>query len=258
MVGTTRSGIFVCLVSLLFQNVAGDCTLTSSCCNVCRNGGHVLNPGHNFVMEDPATDTRYSWSCGYLEEAFASVNTQGAPGEAFYCALGQLWSDLECECSGEPAPPNDNVVDPNPRCDLCGAVDGAQRALSFVPELLKDELVDTGVAGRMPCGGLYYALSEGILTSNLCPTVKRNAGEFCCNPPSLGAQTAQTDPPEPENQCLELAEDCENGGQCCPGMQCRVRGIGIPKICSRIPRSTRASVARNGAGGAAGRAKGGR
>jgi hypothetical protein len=241
----SRSGIFLCLVSLLFQSAAGNC-------NVCRNGGYVEDKNHNFEMVDEVAGTSFTWSCGYLEEALANVDAiNGAPGEAFYCALAQLWADRECACSGDPAPPNDNVVDPNPACDLCGSIDGVERQLSFVPELLKNELVDTGIAGRMPCGGLYYALSEGILPSNLCPDVKRNAGHYCCSVPSLGAVAVQ---PVPEEvRCMDFAEECDDSGDCCGSLICRARGIGVPKICSAKPRNSRSSVAgrRGGSAGAA-------
>jgi hypothetical protein len=156
---------------LLFQNVAGNC-------NVCKNSRQILNPSYSFDMVDKATNTRYIWICGYLAEAVGNVNAiNGAVGEAFYCVLGQLWVDIECKCSGNPAPLQ-NEYHPYPFCNLCGLIDGIQREQNYVPETLKKELVDTGVVGNMPCGGLYYALLECVFPSNLCPTVQQNAGNF--------------------------------------------------------------------------------
>ena len=267
---SARCSIFLAIVSLLFRDVVGDCTAPGGeCCNVCRNGGQITNPGKSFNMVDTLSGQSYPWTCGWLETVLADVNSgsTGAAGEARYCGLAQIWATRECECSGPPAPPDNNVFDINPACDLCGNIDGNARELNYVPGFLTDELVETGVAGRMPCGGLYHALSEGVLSSNLCPTVQRNAGAFCCSIPNL-------DDPPPANggnngggnggggnngggndSCIDLAGECDNGGECCLGFICRARGIGVPKVCSAVPRTGRLSVGRRGRGGAGGRAK---
>jgi hypothetical protein len=98
-------------------------------CNVCRNGGFVINPGKSFTMNDVANNKKVDWTCGWLEESVADVNPAGAQGEAFLCGLAQLWAELECSCNGPPVTPlSDNVIDPNPACDLCQG-----SPLDFVP-----------------------------------------------------------------------------------------------------------------------------
>ena len=93
----------------------------TAACNVCRNGGQVVDPGHGFQMVDGVTGETVDWTCGWLEESVADVDpsANGAPGEAFLCGLAQLWAERECACTGPPVPPlSDNVVDPNPSCDF--------------------------------------------------------------------------------------------------------------------------------------------
>jgi hypothetical protein len=126
-------------------------------CPICRSLERTLqNPGHSFTMRDRLGNTA-GWSCGGLQEAMMDV----APTD-FICVLSQTWAEKECECSGPPIPPlGGEVVDPNPSCNLC--IDDR-----VVPAVNKDELVETGVAGRMPCGGLYNALAEGILPASYC------------------------------------------------------------------------------------------
>lgn len=229
------------------------------CCNVCRNGGSITNPDHDFVMTDSVTGEQYEWNCGLLETALADVNvgSTGAPGEARYCGVAQIWAERECSCSGEPAP-EPEVYDPNPACDLCGMVDG-----DHVPSLLEDELVETGIAGRMPCGGLYHALAQGVLSEQLCPIVQSNAGATCCTVPTLvpdsdpdapdGSDSDSTDA-EPEPVCLGLGQECEDSGRdCCSGFECRTRQLGMPKLCSAVRTTGRQRIGRNGRGGAAGR-----
>lgn len=230
-------------------------------CNVCRNGGQVSNPGHSFQMDDPANGKKIDWTCGWLEESVADVNPQGAPGEAFLCGLAQLWAEKECECTGPPIPPlSDYVIDPNPSCDLCAG----NHEFDYVPGVLADELVDTGIAGRMPCGGLYGALSNGVLPGSLCPTVQNNAGAFCCNLPSIQQYDLELPSPNtspvpapvmpPTSSCKEIFEGCGNA-QCCGSMQCKVRAIGQDPICSSTSTRKRQSLAGTGSGGAAGRVK---
>ena len=126
-------------------------------CPLCRSlEREIVNPGHGFTMRDRRGNTA-SWTCGGLEEAMMDV----APTD-FICVLSQTWAERECECSGPPiAPLGGQVVDPNPSCNLC-------RDDRVVPAVNQDELVETGVAGRMPCGGLYNALAEGILPVSYC------------------------------------------------------------------------------------------
>ena len=230
------------------------------CCNVCKNGGSITNPDHEFVMTDTLSGEQYEWTCGWLEEVLADVNvgSTAAAGEARYCGVAQIWAERECSCSGDPLP-DDDVYDPNPACDLCGLVDG-----DHVPSLLENELVETGVAGRMPCGGLYYALAEGVLSEQLCPIVQSNAGAACCTVPSLDPGSDASDGSdsdadgdstdnEPEPMCLGLGQECEDSGpECCAGFECRTRQLGMPKICSAARATGRQRISRNGRGGAAG------
>ena len=256
-------GMLIGIAASMFQVAAGNCLAEGGeCCNVCRNGGEITNPEQEFVMQDQITGEQYEWSCGLLATALADVNagSTGAPGEARYCALAQIWADRECNCSGEPVP-DDIAFDPNPACDLCGDVNGVQRELDYVPSVLADELVDTGVAGRMPCGGLYYALSQNVLAEELCPIVQESAGGFCCTLPSLeeldedtGNDNEGTDSPLPT--CLTVHQECESSeNQCCTGLECRTRVIGIPKVCSAARTSAGRDKHRisSGRGGAAGR-----
>jgi hypothetical protein len=255
-------------------------------CNVCRNGGQIINPSHAFTMNDVANGVSVDWTCGWLEESVADVNPAGAQGEAFLCALAQLWAELECSCNGPPiAPLSDNVIDPNPACDLC-----AGSPLDYVPALLLEELVETGVAGRMPCGGLYNAMAEGVLSSSLCPTVRGNAGSFCCSVPAVdttqlqeinnNADPTPNNPPAnnpPANNppvedpdgtisgftedspgsdpagCTYMHSNCVNDQACCSGSYCALRVVGEDRICTQQNSIQRESVAGNqgGAGGAA-------
>jgi hypothetical protein len=156
-------------------------------CNVCRNGGQITNPDLGFTMVDAANNVSVDWTCGWLEESVADVNPAGAQGEAFMCGLAQLWAELECSCNGPPITPlSANVIDLNPACDLC-----AGSPLDYVPALLSQELVETGVAGRMPCGGLYSALSLGVVSASLCPKVRGYAGSFCCSVPAVDTTQLQ-------------------------------------------------------------------
>ena len=177
---STVVSLFV--ASTMIQYVSADCTLDNSCCNVCRGGGKITNTGTNFDMEDTQTGETFNWNCGFLEMALADVNVgpRGAPGEARYCGLAQLWVERgPCECDG-PAPPPLPTWDINPACDLCGGI-GNNRDFQRVPQVMNDVLADTSVAGLMPCGQLEYGLAEGVLQANLCPIVQGSAGSFCCN-----------------------------------------------------------------------------
>ena len=249
-------------------------------CNVCRNGGQVTNPGHSFQMADPVNNRNIDWTCGWLEESVADVNPQGASGEAFLCGLAQLWAEKECTCNGPPIPPlSDNVIDPNPACNLCQG-----QALNYVPSFRADDLVETGVAGRMPCSGLYSALSNGVLPASLCPTVRQNAGDFCCSepvldpaailsltsnaattnsatvtstPPATGSTSTNNDPvayAPSHGSCHSLHERCEDHLDCCGDNRCKMRVIGDPSICSPGSTFGRQSIS-SGAGGAAGASK---
>jgi hypothetical protein len=225
-------------------------------CNVCRNGGAITNKGHGFTMKDPSSGATASWTCGWLEESVADVlETGGAPGEAFLCGLARLWAEKECTCSGDPLPPDENdVKDPNPTCNLC---DG-EYDFDFVPAALAETLVQTNVAGRMPCGGLYNAAAEGVLSANLCSTVQASAGKKCCSAPLLDeAELADFNTGNGgggEPQCGQVYDNCASTS-CCSAYDCKMRRIGEDPICSSRPPAQRSSIAGAGHGGAGGAAK---
>ena len=112
----------------------------------------VKLPEWLYAYEASLKDVEYE-----TDEAMMDV----APTD-FICVLSQTWAERECECSGPPIPPlGGEVVDPNPSCSLCPDN-------GVVPLVLREELVQTGIAGRMPCGGLSDALAEGILPASYC------------------------------------------------------------------------------------------
>ena len=147
-------------------------------CNVCKNGGSIVNPNKEFTMSNPQTGESHDWTCGFLEESLADVQQSGgAPGEAFLCSVGQLWAKKECLCSGNPLPPNNNNIhSQNPACDMCATISGNEPYdFDYVPEELADQMVETGISNPMPCGGLYLAMALGVLNVEHCPIVQENA-----------------------------------------------------------------------------------
>ena len=200
--------IFVCLVTLVgygcvSEEGTGDnlspeerTLLAKRYCNVCENGGQITNPDKKFVMENPQTGESHDWTCGFLAESLADVLANGgAPGESFYCKVGQLWAKKECTCSGKPLPEKDNNIhSANPACDLCLKPEFDYK---FVPEILADKMAPTGIAGNMPCGGLYKAAALGIFTAENCVKVRNSAGPVCCNIPPIN------DPPPQKEDDIE-------------------------------------------------------
>lgn len=45
----------------------------------------------------------------------------------------------------------------------------------------REKLTDTGCCGKQNCDGLYFAATNGVLSSTLCPIVQKNSGPECCN-----------------------------------------------------------------------------
>lgn len=140
------------------------------------------------------------------------------------------------------------MINPNPKCNMC--VDDRT-----VPFIQREELVQTGIAGRMACGGLYDALAKGVLPANLCPTVQRNTADFCCEVPVIQAPDTEdpvtTEPPVAT--CRGIYETCGPGSDsCCSNFDCKVRILGAQPICSARPRGAKTSLAagRGGAGAA--------
>lgn len=250
------------VVALFAQNAI--VMVDAQLCTLCPNGGAVLDPETAFTMVDVTTGDTADWTCGYLEEAFSQVNAVGgAPGESFNCELARIWACRECQCASPCVDDPDDVYDPFPSCDLCGPIDGQVRDLSFVPGIRAGELVNTGVAGRMPCGGLYDALSRNVLSPALCPGVKRNAGAFCCSYPTIEESDLEElnnpDPTPPPGAppsappCRDTYEKCHDG-PCCGSLICKVRVLGDDPICSppsrRAGKNSLAGSGRGGAGGA--------
>jgi hypothetical protein len=145
------------------------------------------------------------------------------------------------------------VIDPNPACNMC--ID-----TRTVPFIQLEELVQTGIAGRMACGGLYEALAKGVLPANLCPTMQQNTADFCCEVPVIEAPVGTpapvsnpvTNPPTnpPVETCRPIYATCGSMA-CCSGFDCKLREIGKEPICSARPRAVKTSLAvgRGGAGG---------
>ena len=230
-------------IGLVFSVLLGQ-NFAAANCNVCRNGGEIIDPNREFTM--PHSDgTTSTWTCGFLQESMADVlATGGAPGEARWCALGQLWADKECACSGDPVP-TDPPKDPNPSCNLCKNLPNQDAYdFSLVPSDLEDELVETDFFGRVSCGGLQLALAEGVIAGELCPRLQEKLGKVCCNAPALDFEN------EEDDSCGVLHANCATQA-CCSGFICKSRFLGRDPICSSKPRE-RERIGL-GSGGAAGR-----
>ncbi|MFK7823851.1 MAG: hypothetical protein AB8G05_06835 [Oligoflexales bacterium] len=212
-------------------------------CNVCRNGGEITNPENEFTMTNSAGEET-TWTCGFLQESMADVKaTGGAPGEARWCALGQLWADKECSCSGDPVP-TQPPKDPNPSCDLCKSLSGQEAYdFNYVPVELEEELVETEFFGRIPCGGLYLALAEGVISNDICPILREKVGKLCCNAPFLDKGDNE------EYSCGKLHANCSSQA-CCSAFTCKSRFLGRDPICSSKSKGrTRLGSGFGGAGG---------
>jgi len=241
-------------------------------CNICRDvpGQDYSNPSQFRVLANPSESFQMSgksWSCGYLQDTVQDVNPySGAPGEARWCGLAQTFAEQSCTCSGPSIPDmNANVKDLNPACDLCQGQD-----LNYVPQVNAGITANTGVAGNMNCKGLYTAMSEGVLTSNLCPTVIANAGATCCsvdineisavggggistsNINGSGGSSSNNNIQQ-QPTCAKGAGACVNNSDCCSGLKCTVKVFNMPKSCSSIRTRMRMSIRGPGIGGAAAR-----
>jgi hypothetical protein len=213
----------IVMTSLLVQGVSAQVL-----CNICRESPPnqpartLANPSQSFTMNGD------QWTCGYLQETVQDVlAVGGAAGEARACALAQLWAEQKCQCNGPSIPPTtDNIKDPNPACDLCPS---GQFQFNYVPAVNADVTASTGVAGNMNCEGLYQAMSEGVLTSNICPTVRANAGPICCNLESVGGGGGGSSSGggggggQSQPVCRRPAEVCAAHSDCCSGLQCKPR-----------------------------------
>jgi len=260
--------LVVMMVAFVAQGVVAQYpagkTFKPGYCNVCRDAPNkdvawrnLANPGESFTMNGE------KWTCGYLQDTVQDVNPYagGAPGEARWCGLAQHFAEQHCSCNGPSIPSlNDNVQQLNPACDLCQG-----QALNYVPQVNAGLTANTGVAGNMNCKGLYNAMSQGVLTSNLCPQVIANAGPKCCGVEKFTPNEFQN--PDVVNQnnnvpqaptCVSAAEVCKYNSDCCPGLQCKVKVWNGDKYCSTTSsRRGRKSIAGNNVGGAAGRSRSG-
>jgi len=231
-------------------------------CNICRDAPNndvawrnLANPSQSFDMNGE------SWTCGYLQETVQDVNPyNGAPGEGRMCGIAQTFAEKNCDCNGPEIPSMDSDVQQlNPACDLC---QGQQ--LNYVPTVNSGITANTGVAGNMNCMGLYNAMAQGVLTSNLCPIVKQNAGPVCCAIESIqigfGDRPAQIPAPvqaPTRAPCTTAAQVCQTNADCCPGLQCKVKVFNGPKYCSAANTRPRQSIAGRNVGGAAARSRAG-
>mmetsp|Transcript_24302 Transcript_24302/g.67290 ORF Transcript_24302/g.67290 Transcript_24302/m.67290 type:complete len:274 (-) Transcript_24302:212-1033(-) len=234
-------------------------------CNVCRDAPNpnvawrnLANRGESFSMNGE------TWTCGYLQDTVQDVNPYSASeGEQRWCSLAQTLANDHCTCTGpDIGNMNDNIKQLNPACDLC---QGQQ--LSYVPQVNSGITANTGVAGNMNCEGLYNAMAQGVLTSNLCPTVISNAGPTCCSFGTIdlkeiggggGGNTGVTNNNVPEEpKCVKAAQVCNTNNDCCPGLICRIKVWNGPKYCSSGNSRMRQSIAGSGVGGAAGRLRSG-
>lgn len=226
-------------------------------CNICRDSPDgtrsLADPSQSFVMNG---DT---WTCGYLQETVQDVNPySGAPGEARWCALAQTWAEPWCTCNGPAIPATTDLYkDPNPACDLCAG----SFQFDSVPQVNAELTANTGVAGTMNCLGLYQAAAEGVLSSNLCPTVIANAGATCCNVEGVeggGGSTGGGTAPAPATAtCAGATAQCSSSADCCDGLACTSKNIGSGSYCSSARTRERQSIASAGIGGAAGRSRAG-
>ena len=246
------------LVFILTLDLGNAC-YTRGNCPICRSFNRTLtNPTHSFVMSDNQGNTA-TWTCGYLAQSVALLDPTCGGLEAFQCAISQTWAEKMCTCSGPSIPPlSDHVTNPTPSCNLC--IDSRT-----VPYAMENQLVNTGVAGRMPCGGLYDALAQGILPASMCSIVQQNAANFCCNLPVLpNPSSSQATPTYPQtapasaphtsssngggsvsgqsgsaqtvssgssssgstSSCGKVYSTCSSSSPCCSGLLCTLHSLG--------------------------------
>lgn len=268
MLSLVYSKVFILILTLVVQGAVSTYpdgkTFKPGYCNVCRDAPNnnvewrnLANPSQSFQMNGE------TWTCQYLQDTVQDVNPyNGAAGEARWCTLAQTFAEENCSCNGPQIPSmNDQVQDLNPACDLC---QGQQ--LNYVPSVNSGITADTGVAGNMNCQGLYNAMSQGVLTSNLCPIVIANAGPVCCGLESIqvgnggggGSSNNGGNRPAPtQRPCASATRGCNTNSDCCPGLECRVKVYNGPKYCASSNTRPRQSIAGSGVGGAAARSRAG-
>jgi hypothetical protein len=141
-------------------------------CNICQGGNSTLINGEKeFTMSNGLT-----WTCKYLQETVQDVDEFGLYDEARMCRQAQLQAELgDCDCvddgdyddAFEELPSlMEMYVDPNGACNMCAGYGNGS-----IPDSKNNALVATGVMGTQSCGGLHFAMMEGILSANLCPQI---------------------------------------------------------------------------------------
>ena len=231
-------------------------------CYVCRSPDrYIIDLETQFDVEVNGSTAK--WTCGHLDLAGQDYVTVGNA----VCGIFYALAEAHCECGGPPIPPP-MIIDTSPACDICDGM-----GVGFVPDPMIEELVDTGIAGEMPCGFLYQSAADGFLPGSFCPTLRQNVGSVCCNIPKLPCtpgvdcsdegNNGDTSPPvaspvDPPN-CQGILDSCDTDDDCCEPFVCsysRVLGDGDDdRVCSAPRIRQRPSIIGDGRGGAAGRAK---
>ena len=223
-------------------------------CYVCRTAERfVTNRGKSFTLTD-IYGKQFSMTCGELEDTGKNELTVSNS----VCGIFLAHAEKNCDCGGPPIAPV-GVLNENPACDICK--DGRK-----VPFIKEEELVNTGVAGEMPCGFLYETAANGFMPGHLCPVIQQNVADFCCTIPAINPVDLEPEPPmasptteaptfAPHPSCRGIHEECGNDSPCCSAYACKVRKLGSPATCSVRSVRQRQSVANPNRGGSAGRAK---
>ncbi|KAG7373074.1 hypothetical protein IV203_033798 [Nitzschia inconspicua] len=188
MFHTSTVTIATTLLSLMACAVTGEYYL----CNVCQNSDHgeryLYDRSESFI--NPSTNQR--WTCGDLQDAVQDVDptSSGASGEAYLCAVYQVYAEMHCTCMGPEVPSllDGPYKDINPSCDLCRGY-----AMSYVPTFRSKQTVDAGTYGNQNCLGLYEAaLTGNVLSSAACEEI-HDVYEDCCSLPDLPGEHVESE-----------------------------------------------------------------
>jgi len=125
-----------------------------------------------------------SWTCGYLQETVQDADQFSPwPDVAGVCRQSQLLAE-DAGCCADTMYINMPGEDLNDPCELCNGFE--------VPYGNKDKLVNTGYVGSHTCGGIDFAMKEGIFSSNICKPVADNIYAECCMFDYSQTQTARS------------------------------------------------------------------
>ncbi len=113
-----------------------------------------------------------SWTCGYLQETVQDAD-QNSPWADVrgVCRQSQLLAE-DAGCCAQTMYINMPGEDLNDPCELCGGFE--------VPLANKDKLVNTGILGSHTCGGIDFAMKQGVFSSNNCGQVSAAIFSECC------------------------------------------------------------------------------